>query len=100
MVIDEVPVGSGIPLGRHLGKRIGVVVVLPGDVMQLDSLEFALQFAHLLEIGVHKGAFAVGLLHDLVYHQLGVSVGVEPGCFELNGNMEAVDKALVFSHVV
>jgi hypothetical protein len=41
-VIDEVPVGSGIPLGRHLGERIGVVVVLPRDVMQLDSSKFFL----------------------------------------------------------
>jgi hypothetical protein len=72
--VDENPVRSWILLGCHLSERIGVIVVPPGDVMQLDSLEFALQFAHLLAIGVHEGAFVVGLLHDLVYHQLGVTI--------------------------
>jgi hypothetical protein len=64
--------------------------------MQLDSLEFALHFS----IGIHEGAFAVGLLHDLVYHQLGVNVSVELGHSELNGDAKAVDEALVLSNVV
>jgi hypothetical protein len=42
----------------------------------------------------------VGLLHDLVYHQLGVNVGVESGCSELNGDVKAVDEARVFGDVV
>jgi hypothetical protein len=50
--------------------------------------------------GVHEGAFAAGLLHDLVYHQLGVTVSIEPGCSELNGDAKAVDKALVLNDVV
>jgi hypothetical protein len=41
-VVDEDPVRSGIALGRHLGERIGVVVVLPWDMMQLNSLKFVL----------------------------------------------------------
>jgi hypothetical protein len=68
--------------------------------MQINFLEFALQFAHLLAKGVHEGAFAAGLLHDLVYHQLGVTVSIEPGCSELNGDAKAVDKALVLNDVV
>jgi hypothetical protein len=38
-VVDEDPIGSGILLGRHLGKCISIVVVPPGNVMQLDSSE-------------------------------------------------------------
>jgi hypothetical protein len=67
---------------------------------QLVSSEFILQFAQLLAVCAHEGAFTVGLLHDLVYHQLGVTIGVEPGYSELNGNMKAVNKALVFGDVV
>jgi hypothetical protein len=67
--------------------------------MQLDSLEFALQFAHLLAIGVHEGAFAVGHLHDLVYHQLGVTASIELGHSELNGDAKAVDEAIIPSNV-
>jgi hypothetical protein len=94
-IIDEDPAGNGIPLGHHLGECIGVIVVPSRDVMQLNSLEPILQFGDLLALCVHEGAFAVRLLHDLVYHQLGVTVGVEPGCSELNGDGEAIDKALV-----
>jgi hypothetical protein len=67
-VIEEDPVGRVIPLGRHLAEHIGVVVVPPRDVTQLDSLELVIQLTHLLVVCVHEGAFAVGLLHDLVYH--------------------------------
>jgi hypothetical protein len=41
-----------------------------------------------------------GLLHDLVHHQLGVIIGVELGCSKLNGDAEAIDKALIFGDVV
>jgi hypothetical protein len=76
-IVDEDPAGNGIPLGRHLGECISVIVVLPQVVMQLDSLEPVIQFADLLAVCVHEGAFAVRFLHDLVYHQLGVTTGVE-----------------------
>jgi hypothetical protein len=33
-IVDEDLAGIGIPLGRHLGERIGIVVILPRDVMQ------------------------------------------------------------------
>jgi hypothetical protein len=42
----------------------------------------------------------IGLLHDLVHHQLAVNVGVEPGGSDLNGDAEAIDKALIFGDVV
>jgi hypothetical protein len=67
-VIYKDPVRSGIPLGHHLGERISVIIVPLGDVMQLDSSELVLQLMHLLAVRVHEGAFAVGLLQDLVYH--------------------------------
>jgi hypothetical protein len=99
-IIDENPAGNRVALGRHLGERINIVVVLLRDVMQLDSSKFVLQLAHLLAVHVHEGALAVGLLHDLVHHQLGVAIGIEPGCSELNGDAEAKDKALIFGDVV
>jgi hypothetical protein len=53
-----------------------------------------------LAVCIHEGALVVGLLHEFVHHQLGVAVGVKPGCFELNGDTEAIDKALVLGDVV
>ena len=42
------------------------MIVLLGDVMQFDPLEFVLELAHLLAVCCHEGAFVGGLLHDLI----------------------------------
>ena len=69
-VIDEDPAWRRIPPGGQFCEKIGGIVVLLGDVMQLDSLEFVLELAHLLAICRHKGAFVGGLLDDLFDDQL------------------------------
>ena len=65
-VVDEDPAWGWIPPGGQLCKKVGGIVVLLGDVMQLDPLEFVLELAHLLAVCCHEGAFAGGLLHDLI----------------------------------
>ena len=65
-VIDEDPAWGWIWPGGQFCKKIDGIVVLSGDVMQLDPLEFVLELAHLLAVCCHEGAFAGGLLHDLV----------------------------------
>ena len=69
-IIDEDPAWGWIPPGGQFYKKIGGIVVLSGDVMQLDPLEFILELAHLLVVCCHEGGFARGLLHDLVDDQL------------------------------
>ena len=65
-IIDEDPTWGWIPPSDQFCKKIGSIVVLSGDVMQLDPLEFVLELAHLLAVCCHEGAFAGGLLHDLI----------------------------------
>ena len=74
-VVDEDPARGWILPGGQFCKEIGGVVVLSGDVMQLDPLEFVLELAHLLAVCCHEGAFARGFLHDLVDDQLQVAYG-------------------------
>ena len=69
-VVDEDPAWRWIPPGDQFCKKIVGVVILSGDMMQLDPLEFVLKLAHLLAVCCHEGAFARGLLHDLVDDQL------------------------------
>jgi hypothetical protein len=88
------------PLGCHLSECISIIVVPPWDMMQLDSSELVLQFAHLRVVRVHEVAFAVGLFHDLVHYQPRVAVDVEPSGPELDSNAEAIDEALIFGDVV
>ena len=65
-IIDEDPTQGWIPPSGQFCERIGSIVVLSRDVMQLDSLEFVLELAHLLAVCCREGDFAGGLLHDLI----------------------------------
>ena len=69
-VINEDPIWRRNPPGSQFCKKIGGIVVLSGDMMPLDSLEFVPKLAHLLVVCHHEGAFAGGLLHDLIDDQL------------------------------
>ena len=65
-IVDEDPTQGWIPSGGQFCKEIGGIVVLSGNMMQLDPLEFVLELAHLLAVCCHEGAFVGGLLHDLI----------------------------------
>ena len=65
-VIDEDPAQRWITPGGQFYEKISGIVVLLGDVMQLNPLEFVLELLHLLVVCYHEGAFVGGLLHDLV----------------------------------
>ena len=69
-VIDEDPARRRILPGGQFYEKTGGIVVLSRDVMHLDPLEFVLKLVHLLAVCYHEGAFAGGLLHDLVDDQL------------------------------
>ena len=69
-VIDEDPIWRRNPPGSQFCEKIGSIVVLSGDMMQLDPLDFVLELLHLLAVCDHEGAFVGGLLHDLVDDQL------------------------------
>ena len=69
-IVDEDPAQRWLPPGGQFCDKIGGIVVLLGDVMQLDPLEFVLEPTHLLAVCHHEGAFTGGLLHDLVNDQL------------------------------
>ena len=69
-IVDEDPARRWIPPGSQFCEKIGDIVVLSGDVMWLDPLEFVLELSHLLAVCCHEGAFAGGLLHDLINDQL------------------------------
>ena len=69
-IVDEDPARGWIPPNGQFCEKISCIVVLLGDVMQLDSLEFVLELAHLLAVCRHEGAFAGGHLHDLINDKL------------------------------
>ena len=99
-IVDEDPTWGWIPPGGQFCKKIGDIIVLSRDMMQLDPLEFVLELAHLLAVCYHEGAFARGLLHDLVDDQLRVAANVESCSAKLDGDAQSVDEGLIFYGVV
>ena len=85
-VIDEDPIWRRNPPGSQFREELGVIVILSGDVMQLDLSELALELAHLLAVRRHKRALVGGFLHDLVDDQLQVTVNIESRSAELDGD--------------
>ena len=57
-IVDEDPIWRWNPPDSQFCEKIGGIVVLSGDMMQFDPLEFVLEIAHLLAICCHEGAFA------------------------------------------
>ena len=86
-VVDEDPAWGRVSPGGQFCEKIGSIVVLSGDMVQLDPLEFILKLAHLLVVRGHEGAFAGGFLHDLINDQLRVAVNIESRSAELDGDV-------------
>jgi hypothetical protein len=53
------------------------LVVVPGDVVELEPVELVLQAPNLIAVGLHLRAAAVGVLHDLVDDELRVTASIE-----------------------
>jgi hypothetical protein len=69
-------------------------------VIELDAVELVLEGMHGVAVGLHLVVVATRVLHDLVNHELRVSLNVKvfDACFD--GNSEAAEEGLVLCHVV
>ena len=65
-VIDEDPAWGRVSPDNQFCEKIGGIVVLSRDMVQLDPLEFVLELVHLLAVRCHEGAFVGGFLYDLI----------------------------------
>ena len=99
-IVDEDPAWGWILPGGQFCKEIDGIVVPSRDVMQLDSLELVLKLAHRLVVCYHEGAFAGGLLHDLINDQLRVTTNVESRSTKFEGDAESIDEGLVLRGIV
>jgi hypothetical protein len=69
-------------------------------VIELDAVEFVLEGAHGVAVGLHFVIVAARVLHDLVNHELQVSPDVEAFDAYFDGDSEAAEEGLVLCHVV
>jgi hypothetical protein len=92
--------GDNDPPRRDLGKLVRLLVVPAGHVVQLEAVELVLEGPHGLAVRLHLVVVAACVLHDLVDHKLRIPPYVEALDAYLNGDFEATEQGLVFSHVV
>ena len=69
-IIDVDPIWRQNLPGSQFRGEVGGIIVLSGDLMQLDPSELALELVHLLAVCGHERAFVGGFLYDLVDDQL------------------------------
>jgi hypothetical protein len=69
-------------------------------VIELDAIELVLEGPPGLAVRLHLVVVADCVLHDLVDHKLRIPPYVEALDAYLNGDFEAAEQGLVFSHVV
>jgi hypothetical protein len=62
--------GNGDSPRRDLRELIRLLVVLAGNVVELDAVEFVLKCADNVAIGLHLLIVAARILHDLVDYEL------------------------------
>ena len=56
-IIDEDPARRQITPSGQFCEKISGIIVLLGDVTQLDPLEFVLELTHLLVVCCYEGVF-------------------------------------------
>jgi hypothetical protein len=68
--------------------------------MVLNVVEFVLEGAHVVALGLPLVIVATRVLHELVNHELRVSPDIEAfdACFD--GNSEVAEEGLILCHVV
>jgi hypothetical protein len=75
----------GAVIRRHnLCEFICLLIVLAGDVIKLDTIEFVLESAYGVAVCFHLLIVATHVLHDLVNYELQVSPDIEAldACFD------------------
>jgi hypothetical protein len=61
----------------HFCEFIGGFIISTCNVVELEAMKLVLKEPYLLVVGFHLGIMAARVLHDLVNHELGVTVNVE-----------------------
>jgi len=86
--------------GRDLSEFVGCLVVASGDVDEFEAVELILESMYLLVVCLHFWVVAVGGFHHLVNEELGVASNFEATNSQLDGDLQPIDKGLVFRNVV
>jgi hypothetical protein len=81
-------------------EGIGRLVVVSEDMMKIKTIKLLLELPYVLEVCLHVGVTVIRLPHDLVDDELRVAMHIKLLDPELGGDAEAINKGLIFRHIV
>ena len=87
-------------VGSDLGQNIRRHIVIPRDVVELQTIEFSFELPDLLVVGIHLLLGALPVFVDLLYDDFGVTISQQTLDAECNGDPETVNESFVLSSVV
>ena len=88
------------PLGSELGLSVSRHVVIPGGVVELQTIELSFELSDLPAVGIHLLLGALPVLVDLLYDDFGVTISQQAFNAECNSDPETVDEGLILNNVV
>jgi len=75
-------------------------IVVPGDVVELQAVEFAFELPDLPAIGIHLLLGALPLFIDLLYDDFGVIISQQTFDAECDSDPENMNESFVLGRVV
>ena len=85
-------------LDPRFGQNIRRHIVVPGDVVELQTIELGFELPDLPAVGIHLLLGALPVFVDLLYDDFGVTIRQQT--FDAECNSETVDESFVLSGVV
>ena len=87
-------------LGSELGQDVCRHIVIPGDMVELQAVEFAFELPNLPAIGVHLLLGALPVFVDFLYDDFGVTISQQMLDAECDSDSETMDESFVLGSVV
>ena len=88
------------PLGSELGLNICRHIVIPGDVVELQTIKLGFELPDLLAVGIHLLLGTLPVLVDLLYNDFGVAISQQMLDAECDSDPDTVDESFVLNSVV
>jgi len=87
-------------LGSELGQNVCYHIVVPGDVVELQTVEFAFELPDLPAIGVHLLLGALLVFVDLLYDDFGVTISQQMLDAECGSDPETMNESFVLGSII
>ena len=88
------------PLGPELEQNVRRHIVVPEDVVELQTIELGFELPDLPAVGIHLLLGALPVFVDLLYDDFGVTISQQTLDAECNSDPETVDESFVLSSAV